>query len=59
MNHMKETKKRISENRAAIPELHNQATELDLRPQPWWDRDFYEHAIKVREAELEAKEGGE
>jgi len=40
-------------------DLHERALELDLQPQPWWDKAFYQHAIRRREAELEAGGGEE
>lgn len=44
----------IAAQQKMIPDLYERATDLDLAPQPWWDRVFYEHAIQRREAELEA-----
>lgn len=51
-------KEQIADNEKALPGLLERAVELNLQPQPWWDRKFYEYAIKRREAEIE-KEGGE
>ena len=51
-------REQIEADNAALPALHEQATDLGLAPQPWWNRDFYEHAIQRREAELEAERKG-
>ena len=49
---------KMAADQKAIPDLHEQATDLGLAPQPWWNRSFYEHAIQRREAELEAERKG-
>ena len=51
---MQEVRKRIADNNAALPALHEKAIELGLKPQGWWDRDFHEYAIQQQEAMLEA-----
>lgn len=54
-------KKRIAANKAAMPDLHEEATDLGLNPQPWWDKDFYKYAIRLclAEREAQANKGGE
>lgn len=49
---------KMAADQKAIPALHEQATDLGLAPQPWWNRAFYEYAIQRREAELEAQSKG-
>ena len=57
---MDRVREQIANDAAALPALHEQATDLGLAPQPWWNRSFYEHAIQRRKAELEAeKKGGD
>ena len=55
---MNRVRERMAEDSEREQDLHEKALELDLHPQPWWNREFYEHAIRVREVELET-EGGE
>jgi len=47
-------RQRVADNKAALPGLHERALELDLFPQPWWNRKFYDWAIRRREQELDA-----
>ena len=51
-------REQMANDTAILPALHEQATDLGLAPQPWWNRSFYEHAIQRREAELEAERKG-
>lgn len=48
---MKRIREKIRDDKAALPRLHERALELDLRPRPWWNRSFYDWAIKRAGAE--------
>ena len=56
---MDRVRERIAEDSELEKELHEKASDLDLHPQPWWDREFYQHAIRMREIELETGGGEE
>lgn len=47
---MEGLRQQIADNKAVLPGLHERALELDLFPQPWWNRSFYEWAIQTAEA---------
>jgi len=53
MDAMINVRKKIADDKAKLPGLHERAIELHLHPQPWWSVDFYEYAIKNREDELD------
>lgn len=55
MRLMDRIKARMEEDSVAFCRLRVEALRLNLRPQPWWNREFCEHAIQAREAELDAK----
>jgi len=47
-------REKIAENKAALPGLHEKALDLGLFPQPWWNRAFYDYAIRQAEIVQEA-----
>jgi len=49
----------MAEDSERVQDLHERALELNLHPQPWWDKEFYQHAIRIREVELETGGGEE
>jgi len=46
---MENVRKRITDNKEALPKLTKKAVDLELHPQPWWNRDFYDYAIEQEE----------
>ncbi len=48
-------RERIIDDQIHLPNLYAEARQLGLRPQPWWDKQFYDHTILRRKAEIELR----